>query len=107
MIIIDKVAQKGYFKYKYGGDNMTKTATVRARIEPELKQEVENLFHVLGLSTTEAINIFYRQVKLFNGLPFDVRIPNEETKKILQESDRGKNLVHHNSLDDMFKTLEM
>lgn len=86
---------------------MSKTATVRARIEPKLKQEVESLFHVLGLSTTEAINIFYRQVKLFHGLPFDVRIPNKETKKILQESDRGENLVHHNSLDDMFETLGM
>lgn len=86
---------------------MSKTATVRARIEPKLKQEVESLFHDLGISTTEAINIFYRQVKLYRGLPFEVRIPNEETKKILIESDRGENLVHHNSLDDMFEALGM
>ncbi|MCK5350615.1 MAG: type II toxin-antitoxin system RelB/DinJ family antitoxin, partial [Desulfobacula sp.] len=54
---------------------MSKTTTVRARIEPDLKTDVENLFKKLGLSTTEAINLFYRQVKLRNGLPFNVVIP--------------------------------
>jgi len=84
---------------------MSKTATIRARIEPELKQEVESLFQALGLNTTEAINLFYRQVKLFRGLPFEVRIPNEETRKVLQESDQGKKLVHYDSLDDVFEDL--
>jgi len=84
---------------------MSKTATIRARIEPELKQEVESLFQALGLNTTEAINLFYRQVKLFRGLPFEVRLPNEETRKVLQESDQGKNLVHYDSLDDVFEDL--
>ncbi len=84
---------------------MSKTATIRARIEPELKQEVESLFQALGLNTTEAINLFYRQVKLFRGLPFEVRIPNEETRKVLQESDQGKNLVPYDSLDDVFEDL--
>ena len=51
---------------------MTKTATIRARIEPRLKQEVEKLFEEMGLTTTEAINLFYRQVKLRNGLPFNL-----------------------------------
>ena len=51
---------------------MAKIATVRARIEPELKEEVEKLFKELGISTTEAINLFYRQVKLRNGFPFSV-----------------------------------
>lgn len=38
---------------------MAKTAMIRARINPELKKDVENIFNVLGLSTTEAINLFY------------------------------------------------
>ena len=41
----------------------------------------------------------------FRGLPFEVRIPNEETRKVLQESDQGKNLVHYDSLDDVFEDL--
>ncbi len=70
---------------------MIKTATVRARIEPNLKSEVEKLFDKLGISTTEAINIFYRQVKIRNGLPFPVVIPNKTTKKVLEETDKESN----------------
>lgn len=84
---------------------MNKTATVRARIEPDLKEEVEDLFHELGLSTTDAINIFYRQVKLRNGLPFEVAIPNKLTEKVLKETDEGKNLIRHKNADDMFNDL--
>ena len=84
---------------------MSKTATVRARIEPDLKEEVENLFHELGLSTTDAINIFYKQVKLRHGFPFEVAIPNKLTKKVLKETDEGKNLISHKDTDDMFNNL--
>jgi len=60
---------------------MQKEATVRARIEPKLKAEVEDLFRKVGLSTTEAITLFYRQVKMRNGLPFDVVVPTKATEK--------------------------
>ncbi|MGY6529565.1 MAG: type II toxin-antitoxin system RelB/DinJ family antitoxin [Cyanobacterium sp.] len=48
---------------------MTKTVTVRARMEAKLKTKVEDIFQKLGLSTTEAINLFYKQVELQQGLP--------------------------------------
>ena len=86
---------------------MSKTATVRARIEPDLKQEVEQLFHELGLSTTDAINIFFKQVKLRHGLPFEVAIPNVLTQKVLEESDDGLNLIRHKNIEDMYKSLEI
>jgi DNA-damage-inducible protein J len=86
---------------------MSKTATVRARIEPDLKEEVEKLFHELGISTTDAINIFFKQVKLRHGLPFEVAIPNELTQKVLKETDEGKNIIRHENIDDMFKNLEI
>ena len=84
---------------------MSKNATVRARIEPDLKEEVENLFHELGLSTTEAINIFYKQVKLQHGLPFEVKIPNKLTEKVLRETDEGKNLSKYKNAKVMFDNL--
>lgn len=86
---------------------MIKSATVRARMEPQLKNEVENLFHDLGLSTTEAINIFYRQVKLRHGLPFPVIVPNETTAKVFEETDANKNIIRCESTDDMFEKLEI
>ena len=84
---------------------MSKSATVRARIEPELKHEVESLFNELGLTVTEAINIFYKQVKLMHGLPFPVRIPNKVTKNTLDKTAKGEDLVHCKDAKDLFDKL--
>ena len=72
---------------------MKKTETVRARIQPELKQCVEKVFRKLGLTTTQAITLFYKQVELRNGLPFGVAIPNEDTYKIFAKTDSKQDLV--------------
>jgi len=84
---------------------MVKTATVRARIEPLLKQDVEMLFKKMGLTTTEAINLFYRQVKLRNGLPFSVVIPNKTTEKVFKDTDAKRNLIRCEDTNDMFDKL--
>jgi DNA-damage-inducible protein J len=84
---------------------MSKDATVRARIQPDLKKRVETMFEKLGLSTTEAITLFYRQVDLRRGLPFDVVIPNKTTRKTLEDTDAGRNLILCKDADDMFKKL--
>ena len=84
---------------------MSKEATVRARIEPDLKKRVETMFEKLGLSTTEAITLFYRQVDLRKGLPFDVVIPNETTRRTRDDTDAGRNLILCKDADDMFKKL--
>ena len=84
---------------------MAKTATVRARIERELKSEVEKLFKKLGLSTTEAINLFYRQVRLRNGLPFEVVVANKTTEKVFKDTDAKRNLVRCEDAEDMFDKL--
>ncbi len=64
---------------------MAKTETVRARIEPGLKRDAAAVLAELGLSTSEAITLFLRQVTLRRGLPFPVRIPNRETRKAIAE----------------------
>jgi len=84
---------------------MAKSAMIRARVEPDLKKEVEDIFSKLGLSTTEAISLFYHQVKLLRGIPFDIRIPNETTIKTFKETDARKNLVECEDAGDMFKKL--
>ena len=84
---------------------MAKDATVRARIDPDLKLEVERLFEELGISTTEAITLFYRQVKLRNGLPFELVVPNQTTEKVFRDTDVDKGLVRFNDADEMFGQL--
>jgi DNA-damage-inducible protein J len=87
------------------GEQMPKTAVVRARIEPELKREVESIFNEVGLSATEAITAFYRNVKLYRGIPFELRLPNKTTRKTFEDTDTARNLVRSKSSKEMFKRL--
>jgi len=84
---------------------MGKTSTIRARIEPDLKNKAEHIFRQLGLTTTQAITLFYKQVELKNGLPFDVAIPNEVTRRTLSDTDSGRDVILCDDADDMFKKL--
>jgi len=59
----------------------------------------------LGISTTEAINLFLSQVKLRKGLPFDVRIPNKTTLRAMKDAEEGKNLTECKDAEDMFGKL--
>ena len=81
---------------------MNKSSTIRARIEPDLKDKAEHIFRRLGLTTTQAITLFYKQVELRNGLPFDVAIPNKTTYRTFDDTDAGRNLVVCEDADDMF-----
>ncbi len=86
---------------------MARDAMIHARMEPELKQNVESIFKALGMTTTEAVTLFYKQVKMHHGLPFAVEMPDEELdawqreeiKKGLEEMKAGK-LIDH---DDVVK----
>ena len=84
---------------------MTKSAMIRARVDPGLKEDAENIFEALGLSATQAITLFYQQVKWVRGLPFEVRIPNEVTLKTFEETDAGQNLIRSENTQEMFAKL--
>jgi DNA-damage-inducible protein J len=84
---------------------MSKSAMVRARLEPTLKDHVETVFHRLGLNATQAITIFYRQVELRDGLPFDVIVPTGTTQRTFEASEAGRDLVVCDDADDMFRRL--
>lgn len=81
---------------------MPRAAMIHARMEPELKQTVESIFKTLGMTTTEAVTLFYKQVKMRHGLPFSVEVPSdeldtwqrEEIKKGLEEMEAGKLIDH-------------
>jgi DNA-damage-inducible protein J len=59
-----------------------KETYVRARVDDRLKRESEQILEALGLTTTEAIRIFLHQVRIHKGLPFDLRL-NEDNSDIL------------------------
>ncbi len=84
---------------------MTKTAVISARIDPGLKQNTEQIFQELGLTTTQAITLFYKQVALQRGLPFAVKLPNEETQQALAEAKARYNLTSFNDTESLFEDL--
>ena len=80
---------------------MPKSAMIRARVEPALKQDAESVFSQLGLTATEAITLFYAQVTLHRGLPFAIRVPNAATKEALRQAHDDDNLNEYADLDDL------
>jgi len=54
---------------------MAKTANLYARIEPGVKEKAEEILASLGIPASNAINMFYKQIILQRGIPFDVKIP--------------------------------
>ncbi len=84
---------------------MPKTAVISARIDPELKRGAEEVFETLGLTASQAITLFYRQVELERGLPFAVRVPNMETVEALAQARERRDLESFNTLDDLFADL--
>lgn len=53
----------------------TKSANLYARIEPDLKEQAESILNSLGIPASNAITMFYKQIVLQRGLPFDVKLP--------------------------------
>ncbi len=71
-------------------------------MEPATKKRAESVLRKLGLSPTEAIRLFYQQIYLRRGIPFQVAIPNAITRMTLEKSQRGEEVESFGSLDEMF-----
>lgn len=54
---------------------MAKSANLYARIEPDVKEQAETILAALGIPASNAITMFYKQIILNNGLPFEVKLP--------------------------------
>ena len=85
---------------------MSKAAMIRARTELKLKNKVERIFAILGLTASEAINLFYHRVQLEKGIPFDVKIPNSKTLRAMRDADRKKDVHGYDDVDEMLKGLK-
>jgi DNA-damage-inducible protein J len=79
---------------------MSLDSTVRARVDSELKNEVESIFHELGLSTSQAITLFLKKVKMEKGIPFELKISNIKT---IQAMNEAKNLDGEISIIEEFE----
>lgn len=69
---------------------MTKTAIVRARIEPSVKKKAEAVLRKIGLTPSEAIGVFYHRVATEKAVPFSLHVPNAETRAVMRALERGE-----------------
>jgi DNA-damage-inducible protein J len=82
-----------------------KDTTVKARVETDLKHDVEIILHQRGMTMSDAINAMLIQIKLHKDFPFEPKIPNKLTAKTLKDSAKGKNTKRFNSTEALFKDL--
>ena len=82
-----------------------KIATISTRIEPKLKYKAEAILNKVGLTSAEAVRLFYKQICLRKGLPFEIKIPNARTLKAMRDADEGKT-VKVKSVDELFEDLD-
>jgi DNA-damage-inducible protein J len=69
-----------------------KTAIINARLQPDLKSDVEAILAKLGITTTQAIIMFFEQVRISRGIPFDLKIPNDETIQAMQDARANRDM---------------
>ena len=91
---------------------MAKTSSMHIRVEPNVKEEAEKILNNLGMNSTEAINIFLRQVILNSGIPFEIKLPqfsNEMLEAIKEAEEIEKhpeNYKKYHSVDELMEELE-
>ena len=61
----------------------------------------------LGLTTTQAITLFFKQMELRKGLPFPLELPNQEIRETFEKTGRGEDLICCEDADDTFTKLNI
>jgi len=78
---------------------------VQARIDPRIKEEARNILDELGISMSEAIVVYLKQIILQRGIPFELKLPSKDTLQAVQqlEADKG---VTFDSVDKLIEDLD-
>jgi addiction module RelB/DinJ family antitoxin len=79
----------------------TKSANLYARIEPDVKEQAESILSALGIPASNAINMFYKQIILNRGLPFEVKIPPARHVNVAELSESELNAELEKGYADM------
>ena len=82
-----------------------KTAIINARIKPDLKSDVEGILSQLGMTTTQAITMFFEQVRINQGIPFDLKLPNDESIQAMTDA-RSNTDITSTSIDELKDALQ-
>lgn len=84
---------------------MAKTSSMHIRVEPKVKEEVESILKTLGMTATEAINIYLKQIILNSGIPFEIKTP-KFSDEMLEAIAEAEEMEKHPENYKSFNTVE-
>ena len=80
-----------------------KTVKIQTRMEQDLKKRAQRILNKLGISTADAIRLYFQQIVDRNGIPFDVNTPNEKTRQAIDDARKENDLMSYKSPEEHFK----
>lgn len=81
---------------------MSQSAVVHARIDLATKLATEKVLDALGITPTEAIRLFYRQIAIRKSFPLELHVPNKLTASVLSKSDKNQDIERFNSAAELY-----
>ena len=81
---------------------MAKTSSIHIRVDPKVKKEVEKILNVIGMTSTEAINIYLKQIIINSGIPFEIKAP-QFSDEMLEAIAEAEEMEKH---PDNYKSFE-
>jgi DNA-damage-inducible protein J len=84
---------------------MVNGTTIQTRVDIKTKQQAKGILEDLGLSMSQAITLYLRQIVFRKAIPFEIKIPNDITLKTVEKLEAGKDTHQVSSVDDLFKEI--
>ncbi len=84
---------------------MSKNASLNIRTTEEIKKGAEVILDGLGLNISSAVNLFLKQVINYKGIPFDLRLPNQETLQAMGDINHHRDLESADTVEEMFQKI--
>jgi len=82
------------------------TATINAKIDSDTKEEAKRVLRSLGLTMSEAITLYFRQIVYTRSIPFELRLPNKTTVETFNKTDAGEDLHRVSGTDELARELK-
>ncbi len=83
---------------------MALTTTVRARIDQNLKNDAQVILQEIGISTSQAINLFFKRLVIEKDIPFKTKVPTARLQAAFEQIDKGET-VSYSGVEEMMKDL--
>jgi len=84
-----------------GRHKMATSTTIQARIDVDTKRQAKGILDTLGISMSEAVFVYFKQIVMQRGIPFEIKVPNDITIETFEKTDAGEDLHRVSGLDEL------